>query len=1019
MSTEIPVPDIGDFDSVEIIEILVKTGDIINENDPIVTLESDKSSVEVPSPLAGKISAVKVKIGDKVSKGNILALIDSVEVNEFSKVEKEKENEVEKKIVLKNEENILPITEKIIKQAESVIVKKSQKDLPKSYARVKGGDIDPIETQEWLDSLESVLKQDGTDRAHYLLKKLTDEAYKEGFNKPFSRITPYVNTIPAELEVKSPGDQNLERRIRSLIRWNAAAMVVKANKKNPELGGHIGTFASAATLYDVGMNHFWRGKNNNFGGDLVYFQGHSAPGMYARSFLEGRLSAKQLENFRQEVGVDGLSSYPHPWLMPKYWQFPTVSMGLGPVLAIYQARFTKYLINRGLIKDEGRKIWAFLGDGETDEPESLGAISLASREKLDNLIFVINCNLQRLDGPVRGNGKIIQELEGIFRGAGWNVIKVIWGSYWDQLLSKDKSGLLIKRMNECVDGEYQAFKANDGSYVREKFFGKYPELKDLVSTMTDRDIWKLNRGGHDPHKVYAAYNEAMKSKGKPTVILAKTIKGYGMGKSGESINITHQQKKLGEEDLIYYRDRFDIPLTDKQVKNIEFYKPDEKSDEIRYLKERRMKLGGNIPERTSYSKPIKKPAEDIFENMLTSSGDREMSTTMALVRMLTNLLRDKNIAPRLVPIIPDEARTFGMEGFFRKIGIYAHEGQKYEPEDSEQLSSYREDKKGQVLEEGITETGAMSSFIAAGTSYTNHDLEMIPVYTFYSMFGFQRVMDLIWSAGDSQTRGFLIGATSGRTTLAGEGLQHQDGHSQLLASTIPNCVSYDPTFAYELAIIFREGLKRMHDQQENIFYYLTTMNENYQHPEMPKGCEKGILKGMYLIKEFNKKEKTKVQLLGSGAILREMISAAEILSKEYNIDSDVWSVTSFNELRKDGMTIERKNLLNPSEKPKKCYVEECLGKREGPIIAASDYMRSFADQIRPYTSKAFYSFGTDGYGRSDSRKNLRKFFEVDKEHIVTYTLSALAKEQLIPSIHAEKAMKKYNIDKNKPIPIIL
>ena len=1032
MSTEILVPDIGDFDNVEIIEILVKSGDPIKKNDPIVTLESDKSSVEVPSPFEGKISQLKVKIGDKVSKGSVLALIESnKEDSEIkppnkteNKIETETENkietETENKIETETKKELLPTTEKIIKEAEIVIKEKNLNKNPnKVYSRSNGTDIDPLETQEWLDSLEAVVKKDGTERGHYLLKKLINEAYKEGSNQPLTRITPYINTIPVETEVKSPGDQNIERRIRSLIRWNAAAMVVKANKKNPELGGHIGTFASAATLYDVGMNHFWRGKNNKFGGDLIYFQGHSAPGMYARAFLEGRLSASQLGNFRQEVGVDGLSSYPHPWLMPKFWQFPTVSMGLGPVLSIYQARFTKYLINRGLIKDENRKIWTFLGDGETDEPESLGAISLASREKLDNLIFVINCNLQRLDGPVRGNGKIIQELEGIFRGAGWNVIKVIWGSYWDQLLAKDKTGLLIKRMNECVDGEYQAFKANNGSYVREKFFGKYPELKDLVSSMTDRDIWKLNRGGHDPHKVYAAYDEAMKTKGKPTVILAKTIKGYGMGKSGESINITHQQKKLDEKDLLYYRDRFDIPLTDNQVKNIEFYKPDEKSEEIKYLKERRMKLGGNLPERTCFAKSIKKPAKNIFENMLKSSGDREMSTTMALVRMLTNLLRDKNIAPRLVPIIPDEARTFGMEGFFRKIGIYAHEGQKYEPEDAEQLSSYREDKKGQVLEEGITETGAMSSFIAAGTSYTNHDLEMIPVYTFYSMFGFQRVMDLIWAAGDSQTRGFLIGATSGRTTLAGEGLQHQDGHSQLLASTVPNCISYDPTFAYELAIIFQDGLRRMHDKQENIFYYLTTMNENYKHPEMPKNCEKGILKGMYLFKEFNNKGKTKVQLLGSGTILREMISAAEILSKEYNIDSDVWSVTSFNELRKDGMTTERINLLNPSEKPKTSYVEECLGRRDGMVIAASDYMRSFADQIRPYTSKTFYSFGTDGYGRSDSRKNLRKFFEVDKEHIVTYTLSALAKEQLVPSTLAQKAMKKYKINKDKPIPIVL
>ena len=1018
MATKITVPDIGDFESVEIIEILVKPGDTISKNDPVVTLESDKSSVEVPSPFAGKISELKVKIGDKVSKGSVLALIDA----EKAKVEQqssEQEKEKTKPPVLK-EDDVLPETEKIIKEAESTIPQTSKEKSPqKVYARPNGADIDPTETQEWLDSLTAVVAKDGTDRAHYLLKKLIDEAYKEGSNRPLTRITPYINTIPTESEVKSPGDQNIERRIRSLIRWNAAAMVVKANKKNPELGGHIGTFASAATLYDVGMNHFWRAKNNKFGGDLIYFQGHCSPGIYARAFLEGRLTAKQLNNFRQEVDKGGLSSYPHPWLMPKFWQFPIVSMGLGSIMSIYQARFTKYLINRGLLKDENRKIWTFLGDGEMDEPESLGAIGLASREKLDNLVFVINCNLQRLDGPVRGNGKIIQELEGIFRGAGWNVIKVIWGSYWDPLLAKDKTGLLVKRMDECVDGEYQAFKAKGGAYVREKFFGKYPELKDLVSTMTDNDVWRLNRGGHDPHKVYAAYDAAMKTKGKPTVILAKTIKGYGMGKSGESTNITHQQKKLGEEDLIYYRDRFDIPLTDKQVKNIEFYKPNEKSEEIKYIKERRMKLGGNLPERTSYAKSIKKPSRDIFENMLKSSGDREMSTTMALVRMLTNLLRDKNIAPKLVPIIPDEARTFGMEGFFQKIGIYAHEGQKYEPVDSEQLSSYKEDKKGQVLEEGITEAGAMSSWIAAGTSYTNHDLEMIPIYLFYSMFGFQRTMDFAWAAGDAQTRGFLIGATSGRTTLAGEGLQHQDGHSHLLASTIPNCVSYDPTFSYELAIILREGLKRMHDDQESIFYYITVMNENYKHPKMPYECQKGILKGMYLFKEFKNKGKIKIQLLGCGTILREMIAAAEILSKDYNIDSDVWSVTSFNELRKDGIEIERKNLLNPTEKPEKSYVEKCLGKREGIIIAASDYIRSYSDQIRPYTTKPFYSFGTDGYGRSDSRKKLRQFFEVDKEHIVAYALSALAKEQLMPSKDAVRAMKKYKIDKDKPVPTVL
>ena len=704
--------------------------------------------------------------------------------------------------------------------------------------------------------------------------------------------------------------------------------------------------------------------------------------------------------------------------MPKFWQFPVVSMGLGAMMSIYQARFTKYLINRGLLKDEGRKVWSFLGDGEMDEPESMGAIGLAAREKLDNLIVVVNCNLQRLDGPVRGNGKIIQELEGIFRGAGWNVIKVIWGSYWDPLLAKDKTGMLIRRMGEAVDGEYQAFKAKGGAYVRENFFGKYPELLDLVSQMTDKDIWKLNRGGHDPHKVYAAYHSAMQHTGSPTVILAKTIKGYGMGKSGESMNTTHQQKKLGEEDLLYYRDRFDVPLTDEQVKNIEYYKPPENSPEIKYLKECRLKLGGNLPERSSFAKSIKTPSVDVFSAMKESTGKKEMSTTMILVRMLTSLLRDKNVASRLVPIIPDEARTFGMEGFFQKIGIYAHEGQKYEPVDSEQLSSYREDIKGQVLEEGITEAGAMSSWIAAGTSYTNHDLEMIPIYLFYSMFGFQRIGDFAWAAGDAQTRGFLIGATAGRTTLAGEGLQHSDGHSHILSSVIPNCKSYDPTFGYELATIFREGLRRMHEKQENIFYYITTMNENYPHPKMPKGkgVEDGILKGMYLFKELNKYKKTKIQLLGSGTILREIIAAAEILQKDYQIDSNVWSVTSFNELRKEALEVERYNLLNPDKKPKKNYIEKCMSTTEGPIVSASDYIRLNSDQIRPFIRKSFYSFGTDGYGRSDTRKNLRKFFEIDKEHIVTYSLSVLAKEQLIPSKYAKEAIKKYNIDPEKPFP---
>jgi pyruvate dehydrogenase E1 component len=1002
MAQNILVPDIGDFKEVEVIEVLVKPGDQINKNDPIVTIESDKSSVEIPSPSAGEIKDLKVKIGDKVSEGSLLAIIEGEQAAATNKevVEQVQKEEVSNIAKSKTNGELNPV-----KQVKKVFAEPSSKD-----------DIDPIETNEWIDSLNSVIENDGSSRASFLLNKVINQAYKSGLVLPDTRTTPYINTIPPMAETKSPGDQNIEKKIRAYIRWNAAAMVVKANKKSPELGGHIGTFASAATLYDVGMNHFWRAKNNKFGGDLIYFQGHSAPGMYARAFLEGRLTSKQLDGFRQEVNEGGLSSYPHPWLMPKFWQFPTVSMGLGPIMAIYQARFLKYLINRGLIKDEGRKIWVFLGDGEMDEPESLGAIGLAAREKLDNLIFVVNCNLQRLDGPVRGNGKIIQELEGSFRGSGWNVIKVIWGSYWDQLLAKDKSGLLVKRMNECVDGEYQVFKAKGGSYVRDKFFGKYPELRELVSSMTDKDIWKLNRGGHDPHKVYAAYNAAIQNTGSPTVILAKTIKGYGMGKTGESVNTTHQQKKLDEEDLLYYRDRFNVPLTDKQVKNVEYFKPSENSEEIKYLKERRLKLGGFIPERSSFAKQIKAPSKDIFDAFMKSTGEKEMSTTMALVRMMTALLRDKNVAPRLVPIIPDEARTFGMEGFFQKIGIYAHEGQKYEPVDSEQLSSYREDKSGQVLEEGINEAGAMSSWIAAATAYTNHDIEMIPIYIFYSMFGFQRIGDLAWAAGDSQARGFLIGATAGRTTLAGEGLQHQDGHSQLLAANIPNCISYDPTFSYEMATIFREGLRRMHEKKENVFYYITAMNENYSHPEKPKGCDEGILKGMYLFKENNNKGKTKVQLLGSGTILREVIAASEILTKEYGVDSDIWSVTSFNELRRDGMETERLNLLNPNENPKKSYVQKCLEKRDGPVIAASDYTRAFSDQIRPYTDKAFYSFGTDGYGRSDTRKNLRKFFEVDKEHIVAYTLSALAKEQLIGSDAAEKAFKNFKINKDKDFP---
>ena len=1009
MTEKLLVPDIGEFENVEVIEVLVKEGQSIKKNDSIVTIESDKSSVEIPSTVEGKIEKVDVKTGDKVSKGDTLLIYSSI-----------KKSLSESETVPKNTENLIKEAEISLKksQEQNIEDQKIEKQKLETIKILNDGDLDPVETKEWLESLSAVIEKDGNQRAHYLIKELINKAYKEGSNIPYTQNTPYINTIPVSEEKKSNGDQNIERKIRSLIRWNAAAMVVRANKKFPELGGHIGTFASAATLYDVGMNHFWRAKNNKFGGDLVYFQGHSAPGMYARAFLEGRLNEKQLDSFRQEVNPGGLSSYPHPWLMPNFWQFPTVSMGLGPMLAIYQARFMKYLINRGLIKDEGRKVWAFLGDGEMDEPESLGAIGLAAREKLDNLIFVVNCNLQRLDGPVRGNGKIIQELEGIFRGAGWNVIKVIWGSYWDPLLANDKTGHLVKTMNETVDGEYQSMKARDGSYVRKKFFGKYLETKELVSSLSDKDIWRLNRGGHDPHKVFAAYDKASKNVGSPTVVIAKTIKGYGMGKSGESVNTTHQTKKLDIDDLMYYRDRFDVPLTDQQVKNIEYYKPDQNSPEIKYLKERRIQLGGFIPERTTYAKSVKAPPKDIFDNMKVSTGEKKMSTTMALVRMLTNLLRDKNVAPRLVPIIPDEARTFGMEGFFQKIGIYAHEGQKYEPEDSAQLSSYKEEKSGQVLEEGINEAGAMSSWIAAGTSYTNHDIEMIPIYLFYSMFGFQRIGDFAWAGADSQSRGFLIGATAGRTTLAGEGLQHQDGHSHLMASTIPNCRSYDPTFHYELAVIFREGLRRMHEKKENIFYYITTMNENYAHPEMPKDklCEEGILKGMYKIKEFNNYKKTKIQFLGSGTILREMIAGAEILQNEYQIDSEIWSVTSFNELRRNGLEVERYNLLHPDKEPKKSYVEKCLGNTEGPILAASDYMRMNSDQIRPYINKSFYSLGTDGFGRSDTRKELRKFFEVDKEHITTYGLSILAKEQLIASKYAKEAIKKYKIDTDKPMP---
>jgi pyruvate dehydrogenase E1 component len=876
-------------------------------------------------------------------------------------------------------------------------------------------DLDPVETQEWIEALDAILTHEGVDRAHFLLEQLIDEARRNGAYLPHSANTAYLNTIPPHLEETSPGDPELEWRLRSYIRWNAMAMVVQANRKSTELGGHIASFASSATLYDVGFNHFFHAPTNTHGGDLVYFQGHSAPGIYARAFLEGRLSEDQLHRFRQEVGGGGLPSYPHPWLMPDFWQFPTVSMGLGPIQAIYQARFMKYLHQRNLAKTDNRKVWAFMGDGEMDEPESLGAIGMAAREKLDNLIFVVNCNLQRLDGPVRGNGKIIQELEADFRGAGWNVIKVVWGSYWDPLLAMDTQGLLRKCMNETCDGEYQNFKAKGGAYTREFFFGKYPELKRMVAHMTDKDIWRLNRGGHDPHKIYAAYAAAVKHTGQPTVILAKTVKGYGMGAAGEGQNATHQQKKMDIESLKGFRDRFNIPVSDEVIGDAPFYKPAEDSPEMKYLHARREALGGYLPVRNRNAKPLDVPPLSAFDSLLKGSGDREISTTMAFVRMLTTFVKDKQIGQYIVPIVPDEARTFGMEGLFRQLGIYSSEGQRYEPQDADQVMFYREDKAGQILEEGINEAGAMSSWIAAGTAYSNHNVNMIPFYTFYSMFGFQRIGDLAWAAGDMQARGFLMGGTSGRTTLAGEGLQHQDGHSHLMASTIPNCVSYDPTFGYELAVIVHDGMQRMYVKQENIFYYITILNENYLHPEMPVGVEKGILKGMYLLQKSSFDAKKRVQLLGSGAILRESLAAVELL-QAFDIAADVWSVTSFNELRRDGLDAERWNMLHPESTPKKPYVTECLEHCQCPVVAATDYMKIYADQIREWIPNNYMVLGTDGFGRSDGRKKLREFFEVDRRYIAVAALKALADKGEIPASTVSQAIEKFGINPEKPNP---
>lgn len=878
-------------------------------------------------------------------------------------------------------------------------------------------DIDPLETQEWLDALNAVIENEGVERAHFLLEQLIDDARRNGANLPFTNNTAYLNTIPTHLEQRTPGDPELENRIRSFIRWNAMAMVVRANKESSELGGHIASFASAATLYDVGFNHFFHAQTPDHGGDLLFMQGHSAPGVYGRAYLEGRLNESQLDKFRQEVDGGGLSSYPHPWLMPDFWQFPTVSMGLGPIMSIYQARFMKYLHDRGIANTENRKVWAFCGDGEMDEPESLGAISLGGREKLDNLIFVINCNLQRLDGPVRGNGKIIQELESVFRGAGWNVIKVIWGSYWDPLLAKDKDGLLQNRMAEVVDGDYQNYKAKDGAFVREHFFNS-PELKAMVAHMSDDDIWRLNRGGHDPHKVYAAYKEATEHKDQPTVLLTKTVKGYGMGIAGEGQNTTHSQKKMGTEALATFAKRFNIPLTDEQISKAEYYKPAEDSAEMQYMQAQRKKLGGYLPSRTHLAAPLEVPELSSFSALLEGSGDREMSTTMAFVRILTSLARDKKIGKNIVPIVPDEARTFGMEGMFRQLGIYSSVGQLYEPQDKAQVMFYKEDKSGQILEEGINEAGAMSSWIAAATAYSSHGVNMVPFYIYYSMFGFQRIGDLAWAAGDMQARGFLIGATAGRTTLAGEGLQHQDGHGLITASTIPNCVAYDPCFAYELAVIIHDGMRRMVQDQENVYYYITSMNENYTMPTMPKGAEKGIIKGMYpFSKDKAKKGEHKVQLFGSGTILREVIEAAELLKKDWKVSADVWSITSYNELAREAVDCERWNMLNPGKKARVPYITQQLKDCEGPVISSSDYIRTVSNQVRQYVPATYTVLGTDGFGRSDTRKNLRRHFEVNSHYVTVAALKTLADEGTIPASKVSDAIKKYGIDTKKPNPI--
>ena len=876
-------------------------------------------------------------------------------------------------------------------------------------------DQDPQETLEWLEALDSVFEREGVERAHFLVERLVRRARRKGAHLPYRATTAYINTISDSLQQQSPGDSQLEERVRSFIRWNAMAMVVQANRVDPALGGHISSFASAATLYDVGFNHFFHAPTEDHGGDLLYIQGHSAPGIYARAFLEGRLSEGQLHKFRQEVESSGLSSYPHPRLMPDFWQFPTVSMGLGPLMAIYQARFMRYLRDRGIIKTRGRKIWAFVGDGETDEPETLGAISLAGREKLDNLIFVVNCNLQRLDGPVRGNGKIIQELEANFRGNGWNVIKVIWGGRWDPLLAKDRDGILRRRMEEAVDGEYQAYQVRGGAYTREHFFGKYPELADMVATMPDEDIWRLNRGGHDPHKVYAAYAAAVAHTGEPTVILAKTVKGYGLGEAGEGQNVTHQMHDMAESALRAFRDRFKIPISDDEIAKAPFYHPPPDSPEIRHMHERREALGGYLPARYAAPPSLEIPDLSVFDSLLKGTGDREMSSTMAVVRILQVLTRDKKIGKHVVPIVPDESRTFGMEGMFRRLGIYSSVGQLYDPVDSDQVAYYREERDGQILQEGINEAGAMASFIAAGTAYANHSVHMIPFYIFYSMFGFQRVGDLAWAAGDVRCRGFLLGGTAGRTTLAGEGLQHQDGHSHILANTVPSCVSYDPAYAYELAVIVHDGLRRMYREDESIYYYLTVMNEKYLQPPMPEGAEKGILRGMYRVRE-GQGGSSRVQLLGSGAILREVLAAAEMLEHDHGVAADVWSVTSFNELARDGEDVDRWNMLHPEEERRRSYVERQLASTVGPVIATTDYVRLYSEQIRAYVPRSYRTLGTDGWGRSDGRDKLRQFFEVHRNYVCVAALAALADDGTLDRTQVGRAIGKYGIDAERAAP---